>query len=372
MRIEEVKGWRGISRFVDMAWDLYRGDPNWVPPLRFPLKLGLAGVGNSLFAGDGHAFFLAVNGGRTVGRIAVGIDRSLNRVKERREGFITLFESIDSPETAFALFEAAADWLRARNIETMKGPISPTNGDDYRGLLVEGFDGMPRLMNSYNPPYYQTFFEAYGFVKHTDLYAFDINLPGYDLDLYGQKLHTLMEQFSFRVEPINFRKVGREMADIKRVLDDAFPKDWLDLIPPSGEELQTAGKLLRLVAEKEGILIARAGSRPLGFIIAIPDYNPIIKEIDGRISIISLFKFLSRKNRVKGARVFVLFVVPDFHSKAVASALFFGLITEAKKRGYTYAEGSTVGEENTAAIKSIDAVGARRYRTYRLYTKSLS
>jgi GNAT superfamily N-acetyltransferase len=162
------------------------------------------------------------------------------------------------------------------------------------------------------------------------------------------------------------------MADIKQILDDSFPEEWPDLVPPSLKELQSYGRLLPLITEKEGVLIARAGTRPVGLIIAVPDYNPLIKQMNGSLFPLGIFRFLyGRRRVVKGARILVIFVNPGFHRKTVSMALLSHLVLEAHKRGYTYADASTIGEDNIAVRRLAEYMGVPRYRTYRLYIKDL-
>lgn len=370
MEIIEIQGKRGLRRFIDMAWDIYRNDVNWVPPLRYDLLNTLQGKGNPMLKNGPHAFFLAMEGNRPVGRICVGIDPKLNAAKNRREGYITLFESIESFPVARSLFDRAAGWLAGKGMTVIRGPISPTNGDDYRGLLVEGFDGPPVLMNSYNPPYYQRFFEEYGFSKHTDLYAYYLDLAPFDREMI-EPFYEAMSKFNYRIDKFDFRQIHRDMADIKQILDEAMPAGWEDLTPPTLEELLETGKKLRWLAEADGILIARSGERPVGFVIALPDYNTVLKQMNGRLFPFGFLKFLRYRRKIKGARIFVLFVIPEFRGKAATYALLFHLIEAAKKRSYTYAEGSTIGEENTFMRNAIEAIIEKPYRTYRIYKKNL-
>lgn len=370
MEIVEIKDKKGFRRFIGLAWELYRGDDNWVPPLRFDLLNTLRGKGNPMLRDGDHAFFLALEGNRPVGRICVGIDPRLNEAKNRCEGYITLFESIESFETAGLLFDRAAGWLRKRGMTSVKGPISPTNGDDYRGLLVKGFDGPPVLMNSYNPPYYQRFFEEYGFYKHLDLYAYHLDLTQFDSEMFSP-FQEVMQKHDYRIDCMDFSNLRRDMTDIKQILDEAMPGEWEDIITPTLDELMESGKKLKLLGEAEGILIARSGGRPVGFVIALPDYNSVLKEMNGSLFPLGVFKFLRYRRKIRGARVLVQFTIPEFRKKNVALALLFRLIDIGKRRGYTYAEGSTIGEDNLLARSAIEIFVEKPYRIYRIYKKNL-
>jgi hypothetical protein len=151
--------------FIQLPWELYKGDSCWVPPLLTDMHNTLNPKKNALLGLGPHRFFIAYRQGRPVGRIGVGIDLRLNDAKGEALSYLTLFESIAEYTVAEALFNAGSDFLREQGAKVLTGPQSPSNGDDYRGLLVKGFDSAPVLLNSYNPPYYQDFFERYGFRK---------------------------------------------------------------------------------------------------------------------------------------------------------------------------------------------------------------
>lgn len=371
LEVIEVNGKHGLRQFIDVAHTIYRNDSNWVPPLEFFLLKTLQSKDNSLFANGPHSFFLARDGDQILGRICTGIDEKLNCAKDFQEGYITLFECVNSYTAAAALFDQAVQWLREKGMRLVKGPVSYTDGDDYRGLLVEGFDGPPVLMNPYNPDYYPDLFEQYGFKKHTDLYAYHVELKQYNVQLYEQFLNRAMKRFAVHIDRISFLNINRDAADIKEILDAALPKEWPDLIPPSLVEIQQMVRQLRWVALRDGVLIARSNGRPVGFVIGLPDYNQAIKPMQGKLFPFGIFQFLWNKRKINSGRISALFVVPEFRRKVVVEALFYRLISAAKKRNYIEAEGSTIGEENQIMRQTVQSMGGEHYRTYRLYKKEL-
>lgn len=370
--IVEIKDRQGLKKFIDFAWDIYKGDSCWVPPLKSDMMDTLTGKNNPLFKNGPHTFFMVYRYGKPAGRILTGINENLNKKKNRNEGYISLFECVDDEEISCALFDAALSWLKARRVTCVKGPVSPTNGDDYRGLLVEGFDGPPVLMNSYNPPYYVSLFEKSGFKKHLDLYAYYYDLSIIDLDRYARPVEYAMKRYDFRVEPIKLKYIEREMLDIKQVLDAAMPEEWEDLTPPSIEEIKAEARKLRHLADPNLIYIARNGCRPIGFSVALPDYNQVLRHLNGRIFPWGFLKFLWLKRKISGGRLFVLFVIPEYRKKAVSSAILFKTLQAAKARGYIYGEGSTIGETNTSMKRDAEGMGGKHYRTYRIFYKDLT
>lgn len=371
IQIKMVNGEEELKRFIALPWEIYKTDPNWVPPLRGQQRKTLQGKNNPLLANGEHAFFLAFEGEKAVGRILVGINQKLNREKQKNEGFISLFETVNREEVAFALFDAATHWVKARGLTRMVGPVSPTNGDDNRGILIKGFDGPPVLMNAYNPAYYRRFFENYGFEKEIDLFAFYFEVNNLDIQRFSRVVTYAMKKYHFRIERFDRKQLDREIRDIKTILDLSMPATWEHLTPPSLEEIRAEVQTLLQFMDPELVYIARSGVEPIGFVVALPDYNQVLKRLNGRLFPFGWAKFLWYKRRITGTRVFIQFVVPKFRNKAVNSAIYHRLMLAAGEKGYTYGEGSAIAEMNKESIRSVEGAGGQLYRIYRIYQKEL-
>jgi hypothetical protein len=371
VEIIEITKKDDLKKFINLPWEIYKNDPNWVPPLKGSMLKTLMGVNNPLFMNGPHTFFIAYKNGKPSGRILTGINEKLNLKKNKKEGYVSLFETIDDWETASSLLDHASFWLKERGMETVVGPVSPTNGDDSRGLLIEGFDGPPVLMNSYNPKYYTEFFDKYGFTKDIDLFAYYLDYNSAPVERFERVVEYAMKRYNFKVDRFNFKKLDREVEDIKKILDDSMPSAWGHLTPPSLEELHAEVNTLKKYADNDLLYIARCNEEPIGFVFALPDLNQVLKRLNGRLFPIGVFKYLWFKRKVTGFRAFVQFVVPKFQNKAVNGAIFYKLMVEAKRKGYTYCEGSTIGEMNKESRRSVEGAGGRHYRTYRLYKKEL-
>jgi hypothetical protein len=371
VEIIEVSKKEDLRKFIDLPWELYRNDPNWIPPLKGSMLKTLMGVNNPLFMTGTHTFFMAYKEGKPKGRILTGINEKLNIKKGKKEGYISLFETTDDWETASSLFDYASSWLRDRGMETMVGPVSPTNGDDSRGLLVNGFDGPPVIMNSYNPKFYMEFIERYGFEKDIDLLAYYLDADNAPVDRFKKVVAYAMKRYNFTVDRFDFKQLDREVQDIKRILDEAMPSAWGHLTPPSIEELYAEVNSLKKYADNDLLYIARSEGQPIGFVFALPDLNQVLKKLKGRLFPLGALKYLYYKPKVTGLRVFAQFVVPKFQNKAVNGAIFYKLMVEAKRKGYKYGEGSTIGEMNIESRRSVEGAGGILYRTYRLYRRDL-
>ena len=366
---------KALKEFVDFPWELYQNDPYWVPPLRGQLTRTLLGENNPLLANGPHAFFLAYEKSgsrrRVAGRIMTGVNEKLNREKKKNEGYISLFESVNNKEVAFALFQAAAGWLKERGVSVMVGPVSPTNGDDSRGVLIKGFDGPPVLMNSYNPPYYEELFNEFGFEKHMDLFAYHLEGAEMDVARYGRVVEYAMKRYNFRIDRFDRKNLRREAEDIKEILDLAMPATWEHLTPPSLEEISQEMQALIRFMDEDLVYIARSGNEPIGFVVALPDYNQVLQKLNGRLFPFGFAKFLWYRRKITRIRIFMQFVVPKFRNKAVNSAIYHRLMLEAARKGYTTGEGSTIAEMNKESIRNVEGVGGKLYRIYRIYRKDL-
>lgn len=371
IEVLETKRKKDLKKFIEMQWDIYKNDPNWIPPLKSSMLKSLSGKNNPLLSNGPHTFFIAYKDGKIVGRLLTGVNTKLNREKNKNEGYISLFESINDEEVAFSLLDKAIEWLKSRGMSSVVGPVSPTNGDDNRGMLIKGFDGPPVFMNSYNPPYYVKLFETYGFEKDMDLLAYYLDGNSLDDARYGKAAEYAMKKFNFRIEKFNKKNIEKEIADIKAILDDAMPASWEHLTPPSIEEIRKEVHTLAKFMDNDLVYIARSGDEPIGFIVALPDYNQVLKVLNGRLFPFGFIKFLLHRKKINAMRIFIQFVIPRFRNKAVNGAIYHRLMVEGKRKGYVCGEGSTIAEMNTESIRCVEGVGGKLYRIYRIHRKAI-
>lgn len=371
IRIVPVSSAADVSKFVKLPYKIYENDPWWVPPLESEITDLLDPEKNFHLQKGPYQFLLAFEGDEVLARLGVGIDGEINKAKEKKEGYITLFESLPNYQAFADLLDFACNWLREQGMERVGGPISPTRGDDYRGILIKGFGSSPVMMNPYNPAYYPEFFDRYGFEKDSDFcaYYYDLRKP-IDPKL-TRGVGLAKKRYGFDVYPLDMKNIDQEILDIKKILDEAMPADWEHLVPPGVDELQSIADKLLKFAQPGLINIARKGKRPIGFALALPDYNQVLKKVGGKLNLLGILKFLWNKNKITGGRIFVMFVVPEFHRKGVSAAIYLHTFHAARKLGYTYGEGSQIGEWNGPMRRDAEGVGGKLYKMYRLYKMDL-
>lgn len=367
-----IKSRRQWKAFIELPWKLYKDDPNWVPPLKMDMWNTVNPKKNPLLKLGPYQYFLAVRNGEVVGRIGTGIDEKLNHDKNKKEGYITLFESINDYEVAKALFDAALGWLRERGMTSVTGPQSPSNGDDYRGLLIKGFDSPPVLMNSYNPPYYEEFFDRYGFKKDFDRFAFYYDMKKPLTERFEKNIETVMKRYKFTIRSVNLKRLEEELVRMKKLIDRAMPEEWPDMVPPTIEDIKDeAAKLLPVVDPDLVVIAEDAQGEPVGLAIALPDYNQVLKRLNGKLLPLGFIKFLWYKKKITGGRMFVLFVDPDYQKKGVSAAMYLYAFKAALKKGYTYGEGGTIHEFNIKMRRDAERAGGELYKIYRIYRMEL-
>jgi GNAT superfamily N-acetyltransferase len=348
---------------------LYRGDPNWVPPMYGMQFHQLLGENNPLLAGE-HAFFMAYDDGRPVARVLAGVDGRLNeRIGEKR-GYVSLFESENNLEYARAVLDAAVNYLRGLGMTRVVGPNTPGFDDFTKGLLCQGFDGPPMVFNPYNPSYYNDLFTAYGFTKHRDHFAYRLLLKDFPAKDYRGLSEMAQKRFKFRVEHVDLRQnnARKLSGEVARVIGEAFPDNW-ELMPPTQSDILDEMRLLIRYTRNDLIVMAYADGRPVGILVCFPDLNRLLKGCRGRLFPIGWAKLLFGKARA--VRCSMMFVTPDYQNKAVNVALTLSAYARAQALGVEEVEASTIDETNLPSILATERTGAERYRVYRQYELTL-
>ena len=370
--VEEVATRRGLREFVEFPYRLYRGHHAWVPVLRSEMMAIVTGRAGFVLRDNPHAFFVTRDEeGRISGRIAVLVDTKLSAAKGVQYGAFTLFDVIDDWDQAKALLDAGTGWLRSRGMQVVKGPVSPTNGDDYHGMLAMNFDDPPMMYTNYNHAYYNAFMQRYGFTV-------DIRLGAWRFDVravsdYREKLvQKVMARYYYHIDNADMGNLEGTACDIKRILDEAIPVEWADLTPPSIEDVRIMVRDMKKFVRPDMVAIARTDEgRPIGLVASSADYNQVFRRMNGRLFPFGWLTFLLYRNRIDAGRALVMFVVPDYRSRGVPAAMFSKLFSWGRAHGYRVAEGSLIGEENVRTWREIEGAGGIRYKTWYLYEMAL-
>lgn len=359
---------RTLKPFIQLPFDIYKKDKNWVPPLRRDLVKTLTGKRNLFFQRGIQRFFLAYDDNTPVARVLAGIDLRKAGGMGEKTGYISLFESYENYEYAQAVLDAAMAFLREHNVSQVFGPFAPRYDLLNRGMLVEGFDGPPVMQNAYNSPALPQILEKYGFLKWRDYLAYDIPTDNIPLSRIEPMEARIRQRFGFRVEQLNFNRPNliRAAQDLSSVICEATPEAPGEYLP-TPEDLLELFKRIKPWLRNQTSLIAFAGNRPIGAVVGFLDASPALKGGSGRRTPLFWLKSLLGFPGTSSARCPIQYVIPEYQNKAVNAVLLLEAIKGAKQLGITSIEGSLVDETHVVSINNTQSVGGKRYRRYRVY-----
>jgi hypothetical protein len=363
---------RDVMRFLKVSYRIYRDDPHWVAPLLMDLKKVFTDA-NPLFEHAVMQLWIATRHGQDVGRIAGIIDRNHNHVAKEPAAFFGFFESLDDAAVSRRLFETVLGWTRQAGLQRLLGPMNPTTNDEC-GLLVEGFDSAPVIMMTYNPRYYVPLVEAAGFRKAKDLLAFHMDLSRIPMD----RLIRIATKIKQRNPGLTFRAVQRktleqDLAKIKEVYNAAWEDNW-GFVPMTDAEVDFMAARLKPLLMEGLIWLAEAGTEPVGFLLALPDYNIVLKPLQGRLltpKVLGFIPYLLGWKCPPRTRVITLGMKRAYRSKGLESAMLIEGLKVGMDAGVTESEASWILEDNVMMCRVLEAIGGRPYKTYRLYERQV-
>lgn len=360
--------WR---RFLRFPKELYAEDPRWVPPLARD-EQERAGFRRHPFHDANRAqAFLAERDGQVVGRIAAIHNVRHNDHHGERRGFFGFFECRDDGRAARELLGAAADWLAVRGLTDLRGPMSPSI--DYQvGVLVEGFEEPPSFMMPYNPSYYGSLLAECGLAKSQDLFAlaFSRQQAPAVLPRLWRVAQRVIERHNVRFRRLDRRRLGDDLRLFLSVVNRSLAGHW-GYVPLSAAEMEHMALGMRWLSDRELALIAEIDSEPVGVTLALPDYNPRIKRIGGRLFPFGFIRLLAGKRRIKHFRVVAANVLPEWKRSGLGVALTATVLSAALERGAEKMEFSWIAESNHLSHGTLETGGARRSKTYRVYDAPL-
>lgn len=368
IEIQQAGSVRDLEEFIRLPWSIYRGDPNWVPPLAAEQRKMLDPTRNPFFQHARAAYFLARRDGKCVGRISAHIDDNSNLFHDEKCGFFGFFESVDDQPAAQTLFDAAREWLKARGMEVIRGPFNFTT-NDTAGLLVDAFDSSPVIEMTYNPPYYPKLIEGCGLKRAMDLFAYFLDVEKMDrrrIKLLGERV----ERHGITFRSIDKKRFAQEVKIFKEVYNQAWSHNW-GFVPLTESEIDYYAENFRDIVDPDFVIFAFDGEKPVGSLWALPDYNCVIKKLNGKMGPLETVKFLWYRGRITHARVMTAGVIQDYQHRGIEAGLIGRVFENGVRKGYRTGELSWVLENNVMMNRLAGAVGAGVYKTYRVYESRL-
>jgi hypothetical protein len=367
--IRPVSGRQEFRRFIDYAYQRNAGDPHWVPPLRLAEHERLTPKKNPFFAHADVDLLLAWRGDRLVGRIAAIDDRLHNETHHDNAAMFGFFEAEDADATR-ALLGAVEGWARARGRARVRGPINPSLNESV-GLLVDGFDSDPMIMMPHNPREYGAQIESAGYQKVKDLFAWLYQLDREPPAIVAKLAARVRERERIVARPLNLAEFTREVERLRVIYCAAWERNW-GFVAPTEAEFHRLAMELKPIFDPRCAVLAEVDGRPVACAIAIPDINQALKGTNGRLFPLGLVRLLLRRHYVNQIRLLLLGVDAAYRALGLYPLLLFELHRQLSGGPFLRAELSWVLEDNRDINQPAEQVGARRYKTYRIYEKQLA
>jgi GNAT superfamily N-acetyltransferase len=357
-----------------LPYRLHARDPIWVPPLRRDVALLLDRRKNPFFEHAEAEYFLAERDGRVAGRIAAIANHLHNETHRDRVGFFGFFESEHEPAVAGALLDAAADWLRARHFDRMRGPASFSVNDEC-GLLVEGYDTPPALMMPHNPPYYEALVEGAGCVAVKNLLVYengDAENPPPVPERLARATDLLTRRLGLTVRSLRMGEFREEVERVKQLYNAAWERNW-GFVPMTDREIDHLADQFKAVVIPDLVPFIEKDGHLVGFGLALPDLNQALRANRNGRFLPALVRILwaLKTRRINRCRIMLLGIDPAYRGKGLDAVLYEWIWSKGTGMGIGWGEAGWILEDNAVMNAGLRKMGFRVYKTYRLYERSL-
>ena len=367
---------RQVKDFLDLPFRIYKDIPQWVPPLRMDDRLRLDPKRYPFYKHSQAAFFIAYEGSRAVGRIAVLDNRLYNEFNHEETAFFYLFECENNPAASQELFEAAFAWARARGLTKMLGPKGFTVLDGF-GLLVKGFEHRPAFGLPYNPSYYPDLVEAVGFQAERDAIS---GYLGADIQ-FPERIHELAERIAkrrgLRIARYNTRNDLRAFIPIMKELYNNALRGTAGNAPLTDDEIKMMAnqllwfsdpRLLKVVMKVED----SGNEEPVGFLMAYPDISAALQKTKGRIFPFGWITLLREFKRTDWLNINGAGLLPEYRGSGGTAILYSELFKSVVETGqFRHAEIVQIGLENENMLRDLENFGADLYKMHRTFIRKL-
>lgn len=373
MKIIEVLSKSEIKHFHQVPHHVYKKDSNWIPHIKQEVEAVFNPDKNKYFKhGEACRFILIDEQENTIGRIAAFVDKRRSDSFKQPTGGIGFFECINNQEAAFKLFDSGKKWLLEKGMKAMDGPINFGEKDRYWGLLVTGFEYPPIYSNSYNPPYYQSLFESYGFQTYFNQFNFikplDVRLP----EKYIKRFERINKNDDYHLESIDKKNLSKYAKDFCEVYNSA----WMthdNFKGMSDEQAMSMLKKIKPVMESDLIWFAYYKNQPIAFNIMLPELNQYFKATGGNLNWWGKLKFIWMKLFSKPKHVWgIAFgVKPKFQGIGMESYVlnFVAEHLRIKRPSYKSVIITWIGDFNPKMIHVTKSMGSVNYQDLKTYRK---
>jgi GNAT superfamily N-acetyltransferase len=372
IKVSPVENNEALWEFLRLPWRIYQGDPYWVPPLLSQQRAFLDPRRGPFFEIGEAQYFIAFQNGKPVGRLSAHVNRLHDQYHGPETGFFGFFESIQERDVAAALFKAAADWLRERGKTRLVGPLNFCIYDEM-GLLVEGFDSMPAIFQTHNPPYYEDLLTSLGFVQAMDWHAYKITNRNVDLEAMERRYQDIMSRQNLKVVTYSRKEAERRADAVFKLFNEAWEPNW-GHIPLTRRQFDEMFEMVKPCLRPELAHALLDGDRLAGFGIALPDLNPLIRKLNGRLTLWGKLRLLyeGKYQPIRKIRAMVVGISQPYQRRHLHLALILrSYIYLVKHTPWQMADLSLIPANLKHWIRVIHGLGGQRYKVFRVFEKPL-
>jgi hypothetical protein len=359
-----------VRRFVDLPYRLYRENPCWVPPIRGDAALALNPKRHPFYEHSEAAFFLARNGDRDVGRLAVLEHRPYNTAHAVKQAGFALFECEQDDDAAAGLFTRAVEWARDRGLDRLVGPRGFGPLDGY-GLLIDAFSQRQLMtMTAYNPPFYPDLLEQLGFTREVDFVTYALNRERF---VMPEPVRQAAARAASRLRLVRYRNRGeliRAARAIGRTYNRAFVANW-EYYPLSDREIDFLVDQVRPLADHRLMTFIAAGDDIVGFLLAFPDVSRALQRLRGRLTPWGVARLLLERRRTTAVALNGAGIVPEHQGHGGNALLYLQIERAIRESRFTDAELPQVADTAVKMRSDLAMLGARPLKTHRVYSRRI-
>ena len=362
-----------VKRFVEFYFNLYKGCPEWVPPLYIDAYNQLNRKKHPFHEHSDVDFFLAVRDGRDVGRIAAILNEPFNQYHNTMKADFYLFDCENDLEAATALFDTVFEWAKNRGLDTVVGPKGMGPLDGY-GILVFGYEQRQTMtMLNYNYAYYQSLVEAQGFTKEVDFVSCYLPADNFRIpDRVERIAKRALERGHLHVKQFKNKKELVQWAPrIGEAYNKAFIHNW-EYYPFTPREIDFVVQNIMTVADHRLIKVIVHGDEVVGFLFAFHDVSAALQRARGKLNPITLADLLLEMRRTDTVAVNGMGILPEFQGHGGNAILYYEmgktLLGFSQFKNVEMTQVAETTEQMRADLKNLNGV---EYKNNRVYRKSI-
>jgi hypothetical protein len=360
IEVKKVTTKNELNQFIRFPWQIYKDDKHWVPPLIMEQKKLLNKNKNPFFKDADADYFIAYKNEKITGRIAAIKNDIHLKYHKDESGHFGFLECINDQAVADALFNAAKNWIKEKELKFMKGPANPSSNDIY-GMLVEGFDDSPRLLMPYNPEYYIQLCEGHGLKKAKDLFAWKIvseKILASEKLKRGQEL--VKKRYNLKISQLKMKNFQKDLEKFKYVYNKAWAPNW-GFVPMTEEQIDAMAKEMKPLAEPSLVLFGEIDGNLVGAALVMMDYNQIFKNMNGKLFPFNFIKLFTQKKKL------TLGIIPEYQKRGLDTVFYWEILHRGKDLNIHKGEASWVLEDNDMMNRGLELMNAERYQRYRIW-----